>query len=205
MITDTSTHLHQIIEESLQKAISYSDYRRLVAELIEKGQSTGHTQNDNLLEYSKLNDRRMSRWDKTLKVPDDVAAVFENYKGRQLWLVINEGWCGDSAHSVPVMAKLASLTPKIDFKIVLRDENEALMNQFLTNGGKSIPKLIVLNPDSLEVKAEWGPRPTEATRMVQEYKAEHGQLTPEFKEELQLWYNKDRGINTMQDLSALLD
>lgn len=205
MITDTSTHLHQIIEESLQKAISYSDYRRLVAELIEKGQSTGHTQNDNLLEYSKLNDRRMSRWDKTLKVPDDVAAVFENYKGRQLWLVINEGWCGDSAHSVPVMAKLASLTPQIDFKIVLRDENEALMNQFLTNGGKSIPKLIVLNPDSLEVKAEWGPRPTEATRMVQEYKAEHGQLTPEFKEELQLWYNKDRGINTMHDLSALLD
>lgn len=205
MISDTSTQQTQIIEESLQKALSYEDYRQLITQLLEKKLSTGHTQNDNLLQYSQLNDRRMSRWDKTLRVPEEIQNAVNQYIGKQLWLVISEGWCGDSAHTVPVMAKIASLTDHIDFKIVLRDDNEALMDQFLTNGGRSVPKLIALRPDTLEVIAEWGPRPTEATRMVQAYKAEHGQLTPEFKEELQLWYNKDKGINTMQDLVGLLD
>ena len=38
----------------------------------------------------------------------------------------------------------------IELKIVLRDENEELMNEFLTNGSRSIPKLIVLD-ENLEV------------------------------------------------------
>jgi hypothetical protein len=40
---------------------------------------------------------------------------------------------------------------KIDMKIVLRDENEELMNLFLTNKAKSIPKLIVINKETVAV------------------------------------------------------
>lgn len=205
MISETSTQQTQIIEESLQKAMTYEAYRQLINELLEKDLSTGHTQSEDLLHYSQLNDRRMSRWDKTLRIPEEIENKVKKFSGKQLWLVISEGWCGDSAHTLPVMAKIAAVNKNIDFKVVLRDDNEALMDQFLTNGARSVPKLMALNAETLELIAEWGPRPTEATKMVEAYKAEHGQLTPEFKEELQLWYNKDKGINTMRDLVALLD
>ena len=88
---------------------------------------------------------------------------------------------------------------------MLRDDNEGLMNQFLTNGSKSIPKLIMIDTDSLKVIASYGPRPSTATAMVENYKKEHGQLTPEFKEDLQRWYNKDKGKTTIDDLTKLLE
>ena len=77
------------------------------------------------------------------------------------------------------------------------------MNYFLTNGGKSIPKLLVLNSNN-EVLNTWGPRPDIATKMVQDYKSKHGQLDATFKQELQAWYNKNKGVNIQENLSRLL-
>ena len=77
------------------------------------------------------------------------------------------------------------------------------MNEFLTNGSKSIPKLIVLD-ENHEVVNSWGPRPAEPTQMVANYKRKHGQLDAEFKKQLQIWYNKDKGKNTQEDLIKLL-
>jgi thioredoxin-like negative regulator of GroEL len=46
-------------------------------------------------------------------------------------MVISEGWCGDGAQLIPVFDKMvAESDGKIDMKIVLRDENEELMNLF---------------------------------------------------------------------------
>ena len=78
------------------------------------------------------------------------------------------------------------------------------MNLFLTNGGKAIPILIILDSESLEVLHVWGPRPKTATLMVEAYKKEHGSLSPEFKEELQKWYNQDKGQSILADLTELL-
>ena len=118
--------------------------------------------------------------------------------------MLTESWCGDAAHIMPVINKVAELNDNINYKIVLRDENEALMNQFLTNGGKSIPKLIMIDDETNEVVNTFGPRPSVATQFVNNYKAEHGKLTPEFKEDLQRWYNKDKGQSTIKDLAALI-
>jgi hypothetical protein len=92
----------------------------------------------------------------------------------------------------------------IDFRIVLRDENPELMSQFLTNGSMSIPILLLLN-DAYELMGSWGPRPSIATQMVQDYKATHGGLDAEFKKELQVWYNKDKGQSIQKDLIGLID
>ena len=56
-----------------------------------------------------------------------------------------------------------------------------------------------------DVFNSYGPRPSNATQLVNEYKAKHGLLTPEFKEDLQHWYNKDKGNNTQKDLIELLN
>ena len=146
----------------------------------------------------------MRRWDKTAKVSDAMNIKIANFNKKVTWLVISESWCGDAAHIMPLINKVAELNGNIDYKVVLRDENEALMDQFLTNGGKSIPKLIMLDTETNTVLNTFGPRPTVATNMVQAYKTEHGMLTPEFKEDLQRWYNKDKGQSTIEDLVSYL-
>ena len=204
METLQNTDLKNIITDSLEKAITYQDYRTLVKDLVAKESTTGTNKTEALANYTMLNDRRMKRWDKTVKVSETVKEQVSNLKINQTWLVLTESWCGDAAHLMPVMNKVAELNDNIDFKVVLRDENEALMNQFLTNGGQAIPKLILIDNNTNEVVNTFGPRPTEATKLVNDYKAEHGTLTPEFKEDLQGWYNKNKGQNAIDDLVGLM-
>ena len=117
--------------------------------------------------------------------------------------MIAEGWCGDAAQILPMLHKIAEASNKIDLKIVFRDENEALMNNFLTNGSKSIPKIIILD-NQQNVINSWGPRPSIATKMVLDFKEKNGQLDANFKKDLQIWYNKDKGNTTQEDLIKLL-
>ena len=193
-----------LIQESLPKAISYAEYRTLVAQLAEEGKSTGPEQTEALINYTQLNDRRMKRWDKTLKFNEEAVARILKINNKITWLVLTESWCGDASPSLPVMYKITELNPNISLKIILRDENVDLMNRFLTNGGMSIPKLIAIDDISGEVIGDWGPRSTAATKLVEDYKAEHGQLTAEFKQDLQVWYNKDKGQSVLKDLTRLL-
>ena len=195
--------MKKIIENSLQKAISYTGYRNLVRNLLTEGKSTGPEQSKDLTNYSTLNDRRMKRLDKTIKISKETIQEFQKVKQPQTWLVLTEGWCGDAAQNLPILDKIASDTANIDLKIVLRDENLDLMDLFLTNGGRSIPKLIALDKDN-NVLDLWGPRPTIATKMVLDYKEKNGALDPQFKQDLQVWYNKDKGKSVQEDFVNLV-
>ncbi len=197
--------MQNIINRSIQKSISYTEYRNLVSELVAQGKSTGNEQSEDLLNYSSLNDRRMKRLDKTLKVSEENVSLIKQNSQEQTWLVITESWCGDAAQTMPMIHKISEASDKIDLKVVLRDDNEALINEFLTNGNKAIPKLIVLDKKTNEVLKSWGPRPKTATKMVNDYKEKNGGLDPEFKEDLQKWYNKDKGNDTQEDLMDILD
>ncbi|NRD19107.1 thioredoxin family protein [Winogradskyella eckloniae] len=203
MNTDTLA-INTIISESLKNSMTYAEYRDLVSTLVEEKSTTGPNKTENLVTYTMLNDRRMKRWDKTTKITEDASSFISSFDKKITWLVLTESWCGDAAHIMPVINKVAELNDTIDYKVVLRDENEALMNQFLTNGGQAIPKLIMLDSETHEVLNTFGPRPTVATDLVNAYKAEHGSVTAEFKEDLQRWYNKDKGQSTVSDLVNLL-
>ena len=146
----------------------------------------------------------MKRWDKTLKVSEESMQNIQKFNKKITWIVIAESWCGDAAHVIPVINKVAELNDNIDLSLVLRDENPDLMDAFLTNGGKSIPKLVAIDNESGNVVNTFGPRPSVATKLVSDFKAEHGIITPEFKQDLQVWYNKDKGQSTIQDLVGLL-
>ncbi len=194
----------ELIKQALAKAISYTEYRALVATLALEGKSTGPVQTDDLANYTKLNDRRMRRWDKMVKINETVAQTVESIYKNHTWLVLTESWCGDASPALPVMEKIASLNEGITFRVALRDENEALMGRFLTNGGMSIPKLIVLDNASKKVLGTWGPRSGNATKLVENHKALHGTILPQFKEELQVWYNTDKGESILRELVELL-
>ena len=173
-------------------------------QLVADHSTTGNDKSEAMVNYTMLNDRRMKRWDKTIKVPQDLVDRVSEFNEKATWLVLTESWCGDAAHIMPIMNKIAELNNNIDFKVVLRDENPELMDMFLTNGSRSIPKMIMIDDESGEVVNSYGPRPSEATKIVNDYKKEHGKLTPEFKEALQRWYNMDKGQNTMEDLTTTL-
>lgn len=197
--------IKEIIQESLSQVISYGNYREKVTQLALEGKSTGIEQTEALTNYTVLNDKRMKRFDKTVKVDTDTVAKIAGIDRKLTLLVLTESWCGDAAPTMPVMNKIAELNPNITFKVLLRDENLELMHRFLTNGTLSIPKLIAIDDTTMEVIGDWGPRPSIASKMVEAYKKEHGKLTPEFKQDLQVWYNKDKGQDTLKDLWELLE
>jgi len=199
-----SKRTEEIIEESLKQGVPYANYRSLVSQLVEEGKTTGTAQSEALIEYTKLNDRRMKRFDKTVKIDEKVADDISNINQKITWLVLTESWCGDAAPSIPVMNKIAELNENIDLRIVLRDKHLDLMNRFLFNGTLSIPRLIMIDTETNKAIGDWGPRPRPAAMLVADHKAKHGKLLPEIKEEIQVWYNKDKGQTIIEELTGLL-
>ena len=192
-----------LIKNSIRRGVSYATYRTLIKGLLVEGKSTGTEQSEALFNYSQLNDKRMDRLDKTLKISEETQNSLNQLKNGYTFLVIAEGWCGDAAQILPVINKIAEASAKINLKVVCRDENDELMNQFLTNGSKSIPKILIVD-NNYEVINSWGPRPSIATKMVLDYKEKNGIIDAEFKKDLQIWYNKDKGTNTQKDIVELL-
>lgn len=197
--------MEKIIQNSLKTAQSYNEYKEMVLQLINEGKSTGDNQNENLYNFTKLNNQRMKRLDKQTKLSEDALGKTKRIQKDFTWLVLTESWCGDAAQTLPVINKFAEANEKIDLKVVLRDENEDLMNQFLTNGSKSIPKLIVLDNASNEVVGSWGPRSEMAAKMVTDYKNKNGKIDEQFKIDLQNWYNSDKGVNIEKELVDLIN
>jgi hypothetical protein len=193
-----------LIVQSLERGMSYEDYRKLMGNLVLDGASTGPNQNEELSNYTLLNNQRMKRLDKTLKIGSEMAKKIQGVDRKITWLVLTESWCGDAAQTLPVMNIMASLNNRISLKLILREENTALMQRFLTNGAMAIPKLIAIDNANGDIVGEWGSRPSIATKMVRDQMDTYGELTPEFRQDLQQWYNKDKGQNTVKDLLPLL-
>ena len=197
--------MQQIIKDSINNSINYLEYKRLMQILVSDKFTTGDNISETNINYTMLNERRMNQWDKKLEFPEDDRQKIKVFNLEVIWLIITESWCDDAAHVLPVINKVAEQNRNINLRIVLRDDNEVLMNAFLTKGSKSIPKLIMLDAETLQVLDTYGPRPSAATKMVEEYKKVHGTLTPEFKEDLHHWYNNDKGKTAIKDLTQLLE
>jgi hypothetical protein len=196
--------MKDIISNSLAKTYSYENYRLRLKSLLAEGKTSGDEQSEDLLHYSELNETRMNRLDKTIKITPETNQFLSSLETEYIWLVLSEGWCGDAAQILPIINKMAHISNKVELQIVFRDENPELMNLYLTNGGKSIPKMIILDKKSLEVVADWGPRPAEAIKLIVDYKAKHGVVDETAKAELQMWYLHDKGVSTQNEIVNLL-
>jgi thiol-disulfide isomerase/thioredoxin len=196
--------MKDILLNSLTKTYSYEAYRIQLQILLAEGKSSGDEQSEDLLHYSELNETRMNRLEKTIKITPENQAVLANVSTEYIWLVLSEGWCGDAAQILPIINKMADFADKITLSIVFRDENPELMQLYLTNGGKSIPKLLILNKSTLEVVADWGPRPEQAIKLIVDYKAKFGVVDETAKTELQMWYLHDKGISAQNEIINLL-
>ncbi len=192
----------------LKKAekMSYQEYRERIA----AQDDTGPPDDEKAVSYRKytsLNIQRMSRLDKTTKPTERIKEVVGGLQREYLVTTLTEGWCGDAAQNIPVLEKIAELSDKIETSYVLRDQHLELMDEFLTGGGRAIPKAIIQDKETGNIVATWGPRPEAAQRMVAEYKAlneEDRQAYSEFVVEVQKWYAKDRTQSFQAEWAALL-
>lgn len=114
-----------------------------------------------MLHYLKYNWRRQAEVHRAYEPSDDLKQAMKAIDEPQIWMVITEPWCGDSAFLLPVVAEAAEASDQVTLRILHRDENLDIMDQYLTDGSRSIPKLVVFDADGEEV-FQWGPRPSEA-------------------------------------------
>lgn len=194
-----------VIAQALFNSHSYLEYRKLMADLLKDGKSTAVEQTQERTHYSELNESRMRRLDKTMRITDENGAKLKALTKRYIWLVLSESWCGDAAQILPILHKMElESNGIIEMKLVLRDENEMLMNHFLTHKGKAIPKLIIIDKETGSVVGDWGPRPQGAVSLIEAYKAEFGSIDETAKANLQLWFLHDKGLSTQNEIIQLL-
>ncbi len=192
-----------IPETELEGAMTYKSFRKLVSDLGAAGKVTGHSQQEGLLAYSRINEQRMNRWDKHTKLLPGLLDAAHRITGKYRWVVITEGWCGDSAQQLPVIQKIADEVEKLELLVVLRDDHPALMERFLTAGSRSVPILVCLNALN-HVCWHWGPRPAAAQAMVMEERARVDYQAEKTKEHLHLWYAKNNSADLQTEITALL-
>jgi hypothetical protein len=186
-----------------KKAMSYAMYRSTVSDLLARGLTTGTHQSPEMLDYARLNDHRMDRVEKRFQMLPALQEKLDQLSEPLHWLVLSEGWCGDAAQNLPALEKIAEHSHgKIHLRVLLRDENTELMDQWLTNGGRSIPKLIQLNA-AFEVTGSWGPRPAEAQAMVLAAKAA-GEDHHVYAERVHKWYAHNNSADLQGEILELL-
>ena len=117
-------------------------------------------------------------------------AQFEQLKAKNLRvIVLTEDWCGDAMVNVPILLRIcekADITPRM----LLRDQNLELMDQYLTNGtARAIPIFIFIDEAGNE-KAVWGRAP-QAQQLVDEARAKlPDKDAPDFKEKQTQMYQR---------------
>ena len=193
-----------IDKELIEKAMSYDAYLALIDKLLLEGKSTTGDQNESLVSYTRLNQQRAKKWDKIVSIEAPLSLALKKLPYELIWLVLTEGWCGDAAQTLPVINKMANLSDKIELKLLLRDRHLRLMDAYLTNGARAIPKLIFLKKENLQELAVWGPRPSPAQHILSDYKNNGSDPNIDIYQQIHLWYSRDKAQTLQTEFLSLV-
>jgi hypothetical protein len=197
------TNKSKIQESQLTNSYTFESYKELVHDLVSNAQTSGPDQREDLIYYTELNAKRMKRIEKTTVLNEELKIQISRVQEPMTWIILSEAWCGDAAQIVPVLGKIAAESDLIDLKIILRDEHLEIMDQYLTNGGRSIPKLICLDQQDREIFV-WGPRPAAIQQVVNDTKAEGITDHTVLIERIQNAYNIDHTRSIQQEMCDVL-
>jgi len=197
--------LTHITPALVAESLTYPQFVAFTAQLVEEKRTTGADQSEAYQEYTRMNLQRMHRWNKTARVSEPMQQLLQSISLPQLWLVITEAWCGDGAQSIPYLAKLAELNPLITLRLLFRDEHPEVMDAYLTNGNRSVPKLVALTTDLQQQLFTWGPKPLYLMQLHAAYKLNpEGRSYASLREEMHLWYAKNKHQDLEVELIPLL-
>ncbi|MFD2874142.1 thioredoxin family protein [Mucilaginibacter ximonensis] len=178
--------------------MTYADYNNLFQQILDSEHPHAPYDAADYLHYTRLNQTRMRRWDRQLTLNNQLVDALKKLDQKQHWIIITEPWCGDAAHILPFLMQLAACNPLISYDIQLRDSPPFLIESYLTNGAKSIPKLIVRDEHGADI-FNWGPRPKPAQQLRDTLKAADASYDV-INNALQQWYNQDKGVSLCEEL-----
>lgn len=121
--------------------------------------------------------------------------------GRFHIAVLAEDWCGDVVRNLPVLARLFADHPRVHLRIFWASENKDIWQRHLTDGGWSIPKLIVYDGDFVE-RGSWGPRPLECQRILTENRS--ALPMSEIYGRIRDWYESNEDRDLVEEVVSLL-
>lgn len=190
---------------TIENAYSYKTYRNMIDDLLDKGKTTGPKQSEGMTEYTRKNVQRMNELDEEVALKPLLKEKLQQVNTPLIWLVITEGWCGDAAQNIPVINKMAETSSPIELKLILRDEHPDIIDAYLTNGGRSIPKLVCLDGETLEELGTWGPRPGDFQQKAMAWKDDPEIDKKEWVKKLHNWYAHDNNKTIQDDFEQLID
>jgi hypothetical protein len=195
---------HPITRDLIDGAMSYDEFRMLTDRLLLDNRTTGSNHSEAMLNFTRMNVHRMNRLDKGPDLLPELLERLNQIDRRMYWLVLVEAWCGDVAQNLPVIARMAGATEQIQLLHLLRDEHLEIIDAFLTNGGRAIPKLIALDAETLEILFTWGPRPQEVQDLSMKLKLE-GVAYAEAAVAVHGWYAKNKTMSLQNEFALLLE
>lgn len=198
--------MQDLINRALTASQSYPEYREHLTKLLAEGKTTGPNQGEVYLSAATMNQSRMDRLDRKARFLPEMEAALADLKRPVLLLSITEGWCGDAAQIVPLINHLAENSGQLEHRLALRDEHPELTDHFLTDGGRGIPKILFIDPDTHEVLADYGPRPAPAQEMALDFKYKRGPYDDydAYNIALHTWYARDKTKTTQLELVEIL-
>ncbi len=188
----------------LPAGLSYPEYQDAVRQHAAEGTTSGPNQADSMVHFTKLNAQRMKRLDKTVVLEPRWEQALAQLTKRYHWVVFTETWCGDAAQILPVLHHLENAGKAIRMSLLFRDEHPALFDHYLTNGSRSIPKLVAFDAETGEELGQWGPRPAPLQSIVMAYKKQPEAPYEVVSEEVQRWYNLDKTVQIQEEIFQAL-
>lgn len=184
------------------RGMTPKEYRGYFEAECARPRQEGVASSDERAQYLPLNLQRTQRIEKTYVPSDEVQAAARAIRNAQIWLVLTEPWCGDSAQNLPYISKIAACSASVELRILLRDQNSDIMEVYLTNGTRSIPKLVAFDLRGREL-FRWGPRPHPAAELFRQLK-EAAVPGMEIRQRLHLWYARNHGRALEDEFLALI-
>ena len=176
--------------------LTYEAFQAAWAEHIEQSFSGLDSAARRYVYYARYNHERSDRVKQAYEVSATLREGVERINAPQLWMVLTEDWCSDSAYALPLIVAAAAFNGLIDLRILRRDDNLDIMDQYLTGTARSIPKLVAFSEQGEEC-FQWGPRPREAQHLRQRLKNE-GLSGDEISKKMIEWYD-DGGWRQVDD------
>ncbi len=199
--------MQELLRNNWETAMSYDEYITMLEKLVSEGKTTGPNQSEAFAYHTKMAAQRINKWNKIFKLSEEQLDALGSFKAKPEklgWLLLVEAWCGDVGQNLAPLKKIADAAD-IELKLVLRDDNLTLMDQFLTNGGRSIPKLIAINLDVFSSPWSWGPRPDVLQEWYLNKKSAADFNYETVSEEMHLWYAKNRHAELVDEIVELLN
>lgn len=181
-----------ITTETLQQSISFNEYLQYAKDMLnEKIPRTGMYKEDNIIRYTRSNLEKINDVLQNVTLNQKLYNTLSGITDEWVWAVISEPWCGDAAWNVPALYLISSAADKIEFRIFLCDANPEIINNYQTNGGNAIPKLVCIRRRDGKELGVWGPRPDVLQQQVLEQKKQPDFEFSKFIKVVNEWYKQD--------------